>query len=164
MAMSGPQIERAYETPFIRQFDVFMPNRVGKLCELLTLLDESKVEVAGLSVVDSAEWAVVRMVFDDPGKAREKLKAAAVAFTESDVLAVEISEAETLNKICKALVAAELNLQFAYPLFIRHNDYPVPGVPYRRPRPDRAGPHETRLHTPRPRRRLNRRLARITDH
>lgn len=88
-------------------------------------MDEAEVEVAGLSVVDSADWAVVRMVFNDPGKVREKLTAAGVAFTESDILAVEISESGTLDKICKALVAAELNLQFAYSLFIRHNNYPV---------------------------------------
>lgn len=125
MAMSVPQIERAYETPFIRQFNIFMPNRVGRLSELLTLLDEAKVEVAGLSVVDSADWAVVRMVFTDAGKAREKLAGAGVAVTESDVLAVVLDDIDTLSRVCRALVAAELNIQFAYPLFIRHNDCPV---------------------------------------
>ena len=125
MAMSSPQIERAYETPFIRQFNIFMPNRVGRLSELLTTLDEANVEVAGLSVVDSADWAVVRMIFTDVGKARVKLTNAGVAFTESDVLAVTLDDIDTLSQVCKALVAAELNIQFAYPLFIRHNDYPV---------------------------------------
>jgi len=125
MTTSKPQIDRAYETPFIRQFNIFMPNRVGRMSELMTLLDEAKVEVAGLSVVDSADWAVVRMVFTDAGKAREKLAAAGVAVTESDVLAVALDDTDTLSRVCKALVAAELNIQFAYPLFIRHNDCPV---------------------------------------
>ena len=125
MAMSGPQIERAYETPFIRQFNIFMPNRVGRLSEMLTTLDEADVEVAGLSVVDSADWAVVRMIFTDVGKARVKLTDAGIAFTESDVLAVALHDIDTLSQVCKALVAAELNIQFAYPLFLRHNDYPV---------------------------------------
>ncbi|MCK4626354.1 MAG: acetolactate synthase [Phycisphaerae bacterium] len=125
MTTSGPQIERAYETPFVRQFNIFMPNRVGRLSELLTLLDEAEVEVAGLSVVDSADWAVVRMIFTDVGKARVKLTDAGVAFTESDVLAVELDDIDTFSRVCKALVAVELNIQFAYPLFIRHNDYPV---------------------------------------
>ena len=125
MAMSGPQIERAYETPFIRQFNIFMPNRVGRLSELLTTLDEAEVEVAGMSVVDSADWAVVRMIFTDVGKARVKLTGAGVAFTESDVLAVTLDDIDTLSQVCKALVAAELNIQFAYPLFLRHNNYPV---------------------------------------
>ena len=125
MTTSGPQIERAYETPFIRQFNIFMPNRVGRLSELLTTLDEAEVEVAGMSVVDSADWAVVRMIFTDVGKARVKLTGAGVAFTESDVLAVTLHDIDTLSQVCKALVAAELNIQFAYPLFLRHNDYPV---------------------------------------
>ena len=123
--MSGPQIERAYETPFIRQFNIFMPNRVGRLSELLSVLDEAEVEVAGLSVVDSADWAVVRMIFTDAGRARVKLTDAGVSFTESDVLAVALHDIDTFSLVCKALVAAELNIQFAYPLFIRHNDYPV---------------------------------------
>ncbi len=125
MTTSGPQIERAYETPFIRQFNIFMPNRVGRLSELLTLLDEAEVEVAGLSVVDSADWAVVRMIFTDVGRARVKITDAGVSFTESDVLAVALDDIDTFSRVCKAIVAAELNIQFAYPLFIRHNDYPV---------------------------------------
>ncbi|MCD4699120.1 MAG: acetolactate synthase [Phycisphaerae bacterium] len=125
MTTSGSQIERAYETPFIRQFNIFMPNRVGRLSELLSLLDEEEIELAGLSVVDSTDWAVVRMIFTDAGRARAKLAGAEVSCTETDVLAVVLDDIDTFSRVCKAILAAELNIQFAYPLFIRHNDYPV---------------------------------------
>ncbi len=111
--------------PFIRQFSVFMPNRVGRLGELLEGLGEAEVDLAGLSVVESTDWAVVRMIFTDTGKAREILTRQGASFTESEVLAVVLEEAGTLNRALKALVAAELNVDYAYPLLIRRDDSPV---------------------------------------
>jgi hypothetical protein len=125
MVTSRPQIERAHEEPFVRQFSIFLPNRVGQLNELLEMLTAREVDVIGISVVDSTDWAVVRMVFSDPGKAREVLTGHKVAFTECDVLAVVLAEPRTLQQVCKTLVAAELNVQFAYPLLTRRDDCPV---------------------------------------
>ena len=111
--------------PFIRQFSVFLPNRVGRLGELLEGLAEAEVELAGLSVVESTDWAVVRMIFTEPGKAREVLKRQGASFTESEALAVVLSEAKTLNQVLKALVSAELNVGYAYALLIQREDSPV---------------------------------------
>jgi len=125
MSTSRPQTERGHEMPFIRQFSVFMPNRVGRLGELLEGLVEAEVDLAGLSVVESTDWAVVRMIFTDPDKAREILTRHGASFTESEILAVVLEEAGTLNRALKALVAAELNVDYAYPLLIRRDDNPV---------------------------------------
>ena len=111
--------------PFIRQFSVFLPNRVGRLGELLEGLAEAEVELAGLSVVESTDWAVVRMIFTEPGKAREVLRRQGASFTESEALAVVLSEAKTLNQVLKALVSAELNVGYAYALLIQREDSPV---------------------------------------
>ena len=111
--------------PFIRQFSVFLPNRVGRLGELLEGLAEAEVELAGLSVVESTDWAVVRMIFTEPGKAREVLKRQGASFTESEALAVVLSEAKTLNQVLKALVSAELSVGYAYALLIQREDSPV---------------------------------------
>lgn len=125
MTMSKPQIERGHEMPFVVQFSTCLPNRVGQLAELLGYLHEAGVEVAGLCQVDSTEWAVVRLVFSDPDKAREMLNRHQVAFTECDVLAIVIDQDEALQRICKALLGAELNVHVAYPLLIRRQDLPV---------------------------------------
>ncbi|KPK86257.1 MAG: hypothetical protein AMJ81_01705 [Phycisphaerae bacterium SM23_33] len=127
--MSAPiptrQTERGHEEPFVVQFSVFLPNRVGQLNELLGVLNEEELEVAGISVVDSTDWAVVRMVFTEPGKARAVLKRHGIAFTETALLAIVLEAADSLRQACKALVAAELNVQFAYPLLIRRAGHPV---------------------------------------
>ena len=76
-------------------------------------------------MVDSTEWAVVRMVFTDIGKARAILSRHGIAFTESQTLAVVLEEPETFRQVCKLLVAAELNITFAYPLLLQRNGRPV---------------------------------------
>jgi len=125
MATSGAQTERRHEEPFVRQFSIFLPNRVGQLGELLDVLDQAELELAGISVVDSTDWAVVRMIFTECGKAREVLTRHAIAFTECEVLAVLLEEPGSLHRLCKTLVAAELNVQFAYPLLIRREGRPA---------------------------------------
>ena len=125
MVTSGARTERRHEEPFVRQFSIFLPNRVGQLAELLAVLAEADVAVAGISVVDSTDWAVVRMIFTEPGKARVVLSAHRIAFTEGEVLAAVLGQDQALHQLCKALVAAELNIQFAYPLMIRRDGCPV---------------------------------------
>ncbi len=121
MVNSEPLVERGHEEPFVIQFSIFLSNRVGQFSELLAVLEAQKLEVAGFCVVDASDWAVVRMVFTEPDKAREVLKRHSIAFTEADVLAIVLEDASTLRRACNALVAAELNIEFAYPLFIQRN-------------------------------------------
>lgn len=125
MVTSRSQTQRGHEAPFVRQFSVFLPNRVGQLNELLKMLVEEQVDLVGISVVDSTDWAVVRMIFSDVGKAREILLRRGIAFTECDLLAVVLEGPHTFHQVCSALVAAELNVAFAYPLMIQRNGKPI---------------------------------------
>jgi len=116
------QTAQGYEEPFSVQFSVFLANRVGQLKELLNLLAEKAVEVVGVSVVDSTDWAVIRLVFSEPDKAREVLKTHELPFTESEVLLAELADRAVLSKICGHLVRAEINVHFAYPLIARRDE------------------------------------------
>jgi hypothetical protein len=121
MALSAAQTARGYEEPFSVQFSVFLANRVGQLKEILNLFAEKGLEVLGVSVVDSTDWAVIRLVFSDPNKAREMLKANALPFTESQVLLIELPDPDSLSDICGLLLRAEINVHFAYPLIVRRD-------------------------------------------
>jgi hypothetical protein len=116
---------RGHEEPFAVQFSVFLANRVGQLHELLTLLGQKGVPVLGVSVVDSTDWAVIRTVLGDPAKGRQILRDAALPFTESEVLLVELSGRDPLAKAAGHLLQAEINVHFAYPLTVRSHDAPV---------------------------------------
>ena len=121
----SPQTLRGHEEPFSVQFSVFLANRIGQLKELMDILLAENINVLGLSVVDSTDWAVIRLVLDDPGKAREKLKARGLPFTESEVLLAELSGPTSMREICQHLLHMEINVHFAYPLIYRTSGNPV---------------------------------------
>lgn len=102
-----------------------MPNRVGQFCNLLSTFEKNNIELAGISVVDSSDWAVLRMVCTDPNHVREVLTLGSHDFIESKVLLVELPDDDTLRKVCCSLLQAEINVQFVYPLTIRRHGNPV---------------------------------------
>lgn len=106
--------------PCLRQFCVFLENRVGRLNELLRLVEDLDNQVVALSIVDSVDFAMVRLMFSNTERGREKLSLSGFMFNESDVVGVELPESEKpLSDVCTALLAAELNIHHAYPLLYR---------------------------------------------
>ena len=116
---------KGHEEPYAVQFSVFLANRVGQLKELAELFANKAVQIAGLSIVDSTDWAVVRLVATDTDQARHVLSAHSLPFTESHVLLVEVSDEASLSKLCTHLLAAEISVHFAYPLTVRSHENPV---------------------------------------
>lgn len=106
--------------PCLRQFCVFLENRVGRLSELMRLVEDLDTQVVALSIVDSVDFAMVRLMFSNTDRGREKLTLSSFLFSESDVVGVELPESEKpLSDVCTALVKAELNIHHAYPLLYR---------------------------------------------
>lgn len=125
MTESQYKTVRGHEEPFAVQFSVFLANRVGQLRDLMQAFLEKDVDVYGLSIVDSTDWAVVRIVASDANVTRGLLQKHALPFTESEVILVELIERDSLTKICSYLLSAELNVHFAYPLTLRSHEHPV---------------------------------------
>lgn len=112
--------ERDYDDPSVRQLAVFLQNRVGQLREVLKVLDAANVGVQALTVYDSADFAVGRLVCDRHDAAARALKDAGFAFTENVVLVVEIpGESDGLLSVCRALLQGEVNIHACYPLLTR---------------------------------------------
>ncbi len=111
---------RGRDYPAIRQFTVFLENRVGQLLEVIRRFEGSHVRIVALSINDSAECAFVRFLLSHPEEGREILERAGLAIIESDLIGVELPEGpQPLLKICTALLQAEVNIIQAYPLIIR---------------------------------------------
>ena len=66
MAKSESKVRGSLQPPLVKQFSAFLENKVGALLDLTRTLGESNVHVCGISVVDSADASVVRMVVDEP--------------------------------------------------------------------------------------------------
>jgi hypothetical protein len=103
----------------VTQFSVFTPNRLGRLHELVTLLGSHNVHVLALTVLDTTDSAIVRVVLDDPDKARRLLRDQEFPFTESRIVVVEMSSSDEMTRLLTALLEAELNINYLYS-FIPH--------------------------------------------
>src|SRR6266699_5171283 len=101
------------------QFSVFTPNRLGRLHDLIRLLGAQDVHVLALTVLDTTDSAIIRLVVDDPDAARELLVEQGFAFTESDLVVVEVDSATELGRLMAASLEAELNINYLYS-FITH--------------------------------------------
>src|SRR5947208_5232812 len=107
---------RGREWPSVRQFNVFLENRLGALMDLVRRFESSDIRIVSLTVVDSADCAVIRLVLSDTERAREIFEQAKLSFTESDLLVVKLPEhRQPVAQICKALLAAEISIHYAYP-------------------------------------------------
>ena len=118
-----PQTEIGYAPPTVRQFSVFLDNRVGKLLELVQLFDDDPhLHVAAFSVLDSSDHAVVRLIINNADAARSILRRKQYTFSEHDLLVVEVDGEQSLTRMCLYLLNVELNIDFAYPVMVRKDD------------------------------------------
>src|SRR5262245_6998517 len=118
---AGTEFETARDRdwPSVRQFNVFLENRLGALMDLVRRFESTDIRIVSLTVVDSADCAIIRMVLSDPERAREVFDFAKLPVTESDLLVVKVPEGnQPLAHICKALLSAEIDIHYAYPLLI----------------------------------------------
>src|ERR1700674_41390 len=110
---------RGRDWPSVRQFNVFVANRIGGLADVVRRFETTDIRIVSLTVVDSADCAIIRLVLSDPERALEIFAQAKLAVTESDLLVVQLPEGpQPLLQICKALLAAEINIHYAYPLLV----------------------------------------------
>lgn len=104
----------------VRQFSVFMENKVGRLLEIVRIFSEQNVHVVALTILDSADAAIARMVVDDPDRARAIFQEHAYAFSECNLVVIELSSsASDLKNVLSALLQAECNIHFTYSFLTR---------------------------------------------
>jgi hypothetical protein len=111
---------RGRNYPAIRQFTVFLENRVGKLLEVIRRFEGSRVKIVAFSISDTCECAFARFLLSHPEQGREILERAGLAIVESDLIGIELPDGpQALLDICTALLQAEVNIIQAYPLLVR---------------------------------------------
>jgi hypothetical protein len=110
-----------FERTRIRQFTVFLENKVGRLQNLLRSFEESAGKICGLSIEESSDTALIRIICSEPDHGRDALHGGGFFFSESELLAVELPKRtrHPLISICTALLAAEINIHYCYPLLHR---------------------------------------------
>src|SRR6188474_3920764 len=117
---------RGRDYPTLRQFTVFLENRVGQLMEVVRRFEGSRVKIVAFSINDATECAFVRFLLSHPEQGREILERAGLALIESDLIGVELPDGnQPLLQVCTALLQAEVNIVQAYPLLVRPHGRPA---------------------------------------
>ena len=99
----------------IQQLSVFLENREGRLDEVLRILSENDVNIVALSLADTSDYGMLRMIVSDPNKGKAALKAAGITSMLTDVVALRVSHATgSLSKAMHRIVAGEVNVEYMY--------------------------------------------------
>jgi hypothetical protein len=97
------------------QLAVFLENRPGALARVCEALAKAGINIHALTVSDTVDHAVVRMIVSDPTKALMLLGERGVLAFENDVLFIDATnELGVLARIADALSRAEINIEYAY--------------------------------------------------
>ena len=120
MGVNLPETTSKQEGPLVKQFSVFLPNKVGAMLEMVKLINAHETHVVALSVSESTDSAIARIVVSDPDRVQDLFRQNNVGFGICEVVVVELREVATqLVKLFAALFMAEVNVHFTYPLLTR---------------------------------------------
>ena len=100
----------------INQISVFVGNESGRLVDMLKPLDRSRINIQALSVADSADFGIVRMVVSDTDKAVKALHEAGFTLRVNEVLTYEMPDTPgwLLKHVAEPLAQAGINLEYFY--------------------------------------------------
>ena len=108
---------------FAKQLTVFIENRTGRLCEVLNVLKANKVNILSLSLADTTEFGLLRLIVDDPALGKEKLSEGGFSSLLSDVSVIKIPHtAGSLQELLRVIDEAGVNIEYMYGLSIEAED------------------------------------------
>jgi hypothetical protein len=101
----------------VKQFSVLLPNRAGALASLVKLLRSSAIEVVGISVQDSRDATIARLVVTDPETTEQIFVEKGIPHTTCELVVISLRESgPELLPVLDTLMVAETNIDFAYAL------------------------------------------------
>jgi hypothetical protein len=97
------------------QFSIFMVNKPGVLAQVLGEFAKTKLNITAVTMMDSAEHGVMRIVFESAEKAKKSLKKLNMPYSETEVICVELTnKAGALASVAEKLAKNHVNISYAY--------------------------------------------------
>lgn len=104
----------------IRQISVFVENKKGRLAEITNVLKESEVDIRAVSISDTKEFGILRLIVNDPDKAEKALKEAGFTVTITKVIVIALEDNPGgLNSALNVFVDADISVDYMY-AYISH--------------------------------------------
>ena len=108
---------------FIKQLSVFIENREGRLGEVLTALKDNNINIISLSLADTSDYGMLRMVTSSPDEAKKVLKESGFSAKLTDVLAVKLEhKVGELQEVVEIICKAGINVEYMYALATKNDD------------------------------------------
>lgn len=99
----------------IKQISIFVENKPGRLADITSLLAESGVDIRALSIADTADYGILRLIVNDPEKAEAALKAGGLTVSITNVLGIGIpDEPGGFSQATRVLADAGISVEYAY--------------------------------------------------
>lgn len=99
----------------IKQISVFIGNTKGRLAMVTEALTKANIDIRALSLADTADFGMLRMIVDDPDKCADTLKKNNFVVQETEVIAVEVEDTPGgLNRILKIFDVNDINIEYVY--------------------------------------------------
>ena len=101
--------------PLEKQLSVFVQNKVGSLGELSIALAKANINIKALSIVDDLDWGIVRLIVDEPEKAKEILHKLGLMYGEGQVVTVMLeNHPGALAELADKLGKKKINIEQAF--------------------------------------------------
>ncbi len=108
---------------FTKQISVFIENRKGRLGDILDVLKASDVNIISMSLADTAEYGLLRIISDKPDEGKNALKAAGFSAMLTDVFIVSLPHtAGALQSILRVISDEEISVEYMYGLSVESQD------------------------------------------
>lgn len=99
----------------ISQVSVFLENKPGRLEKVLLILDEHEINLRSISVAETSDYGIFRLILDKPSQAVDKLKEAGFIVKETDVLGLEIDDSKgAMLAVVKELALNNISIVYTY--------------------------------------------------
>ena len=102
-----------------KQLSVFIENRKGRLSEVLDVLKESDVNILSMSLADTAEYGLLRLIVNNPSVAKDALSKKGFSSLLSDVIIIKIPHVSgSLQNLLKVVEQGDVNVEYMYALSV----------------------------------------------
>ena len=107
----------------VEQISIFLENKSGRLAEVTGVLSKAGINIRALSLADTADFGVLRLIVDKTDRAKETLKQNGFAVSKTEVIGVEVPDRPGgLSQILAVLHAAGINVEYMYAFVQRSGD------------------------------------------
>lgn len=108
---------------FVKQISVFVENARGTLSRVTEVLAENGINIRALSIADTTDFGILRLIVQNPDKAVEVLRANEITVKATDVLVVEIDDQPAgLHKALSALRDVDVQVEYMYAFVTKKED------------------------------------------